>query len=32
MPHSAGGPVPTVSRSGRENQKYGEQGERLVAG
>lgn len=32
MPHRAGGPVPLASRSGRENQKYGEGGERLVAG
>lgn len=32
MPHRVGGPVPTAARSGREKQKYGEHGERLVAG
>ncbi|PSC76670.1 nudix hydrolase mitochondrial-like [Micractinium conductrix] len=32
MPHRVGAPVPTASRTGRHNQKYGEGGERLVAG
>ena len=29
---AAGGPVPIAARCGRETQKYGERGERLVAG
>lgn len=32
MPHQVGGPVPTIARQGRSKQKYGSQGERLVAG
>ncbi|PRW58515.1 nudix hydrolase 4 [Chlorella sorokiniana] len=33
MPHNRpGGPVPTESRTGRENQRFGAEGERLVAG
>ena len=32
MPHQVGAPVPTVARQGRQNQRYGENGERLVAG
>jgi diphosphoinositol-polyphosphate diphosphatase len=32
MPHTIGGPPPTVARQGREQQKYGEDGSRLVAG
>lgn len=32
MPHLVGTPVPAVSRQGRDNQRYGEAGERLVAG
>lgn len=32
MPHNPGGPAPTSARQGRETQKYGDGGERLVAG
>lgn len=32
MPHTVGGPVPTGARQGRERQRYGKAGERLVAG
>jgi len=32
MPHTVGGPLPVVARQGRERQKYGEDGARLVAG
>lgn len=32
MPHTPGGPLPTSARQGRERQKYGDGGERLVAG
>lgn len=32
MPHQLGSPAPLVAREGRENQKYGIGGERLVAG
>jgi hypothetical protein len=32
MPFSVGGPVPEQSRVGRTLQRYGQSGERLVAG
>lgn len=32
MPHTVGAPPPTVARQGREQQKYGDDGSRLVAG
>lgn len=32
MPHTVGGPLPVVARQGRQQQKYGEDGARLVAG
>eukprot|EP00775_Hariotina_reticulata_P004482 gene4482-4736_t len=32
MPTSVGGPVPAGARQGRDNQRYGASGERLVAG
>eukprot|EP00877_Chromochloris_zofingiensis_P003887 jgi/Chrzof1/1349/Cz10g04020.t1 len=32
MPTSVGGPVPNQSRQGRHRQRYGDSGERLVAG
>lgn len=32
MPHTVGAPPPTFARQGREQQKYGDDGSRLVAG
>jgi len=32
MPTSVGGPVPADARQGRDKQRYGASGERLVAG
>jgi diphosphoinositol-polyphosphate diphosphatase len=32
MPHTVGAPAPTAARQGRERQKYGDDGARLVAG